>query len=228
MKLLVIEDDPEIQEIISIYLRMSWPDAKVISSLKGKGGVELSGSEKPDIIILDLGLPDISGFDVLKEIRSFSRVPIIILTVKGEEHNRVKGLELGADDYMVKPFSPAELLARIRAVLRRTEGLLFEGEPLNFGELMIDPGPRKVILRGKEVKLSPTEYNLFYLLAVNEGRVLTGQLLLERVWGQEYLDFPDYLTTYILRLRSKLEEDPQHPKLILTKKGVGYMFAKPG
>ena len=226
MKLLVIEDDPEIQEVISVYFEMSWPEAKVIPCLKGKKGIELSESEKPDVIILDIGLPDMSGFEVLKEIRSFSNVPVIILTVKGEEQDKVKGLELGADDYMVKPFSAAELLARIRTVLRRTEAPLPMREPLRLGELVIEPGPRKVVLHGEEIKLSPIEYNLLYLLAVNEGRVLTREVLLSRVWGEEYLGSPDNLKTCIRRLRKKIEKDPRNPGLILTR-GGGYMLSKP-
>jgi len=175
-----------------------------------------------------VGAVAISGFEVLKEIRSFSHVPIIILTVRGEEKDKIKGLGLGADDYIVKPFSPAELLARIRTVLRRTEAFPLKGEPVNFGELIIEPGARKVVLRGKEIKLSPTEYNLLYLLAVNEGRTLTHRFLLEKVWGEEYLDSADYLKKYVQRLRGKLEEDPRNPKVILSKRGVGYLFVKPG
>lgn len=227
MKILVIEDDPEVQETISICFEMSWTDTKTIPSLKGKEGIKLSESEKPDIILLDLGLPDIGGFEVLKEIRSFSNVPIIILTIRGEEQNKLKGLGLGADDYIVKPFSPAELLVRIRAVLRRSQAFPFKGEVIKFGEFIIDPRPRKVTLGGKEIKLTPTEYDLFYLLAMNEGIVLTHEFLLGRVWGEEYFDSPHYLKTYVRRLRKKLEENPQNPKLILTKKGVGYMFVKP-
>jgi two-component system KDP operon response regulator KdpE len=225
MKLLLIEDDPEIQEIISIYLEMSWPEVKVIPSLKGGKGIELSESEKPDIIILDLNLPDIAGFEVLKEIRSFSNVPIIILTVRAEEKDKIKGLELGADDYIVKPFSPAELLARIRTVLRRTEVLPLNEPLINLGELTIDPGARKVTLEGEEIRLTPTEYKLLYLLAMNKGRVLTHEVLLSRVWGEEYLDSPDCLKACIRRLRGKIEKDPPNPRIILTQRW-GYMFSE--
>jgi DNA-binding response OmpR family regulator len=184
MKALLIEDDPKIQEIISVYLKARWPKLEVISTFEGKKGIELSESRKPDIIILDLNLPDMDGLEVLREVRSFSLVPIIILTVRGEEEDIIEGLELGADDYMVKPFRPAELLARIQAVLRRA--LLPELKskpPLNLGELIIDPGKREVVLKGKDIKLSPTEYNLLYLLARNEGRVLTHELLLKKGVG---------------------------------------------
>jgi len=228
MKLLVIEDDPEIQEMISINFEMSWPGIKVIPSRGGEEGIKLSESEKPDIVILDLGLPDVSGFEVLKEIRSFSNIPIIILTVSGEGQSKVKGLELGADDYIVKPFNPAELLARVRAALRRSQALPPKGEPLKFGELMIDPGARKVALKGEEIRLSSTEYNLLYLLTRNEGMVLTREFLLERIWGEKGLDSPYYLNMYVQRLRDKLEKEPRNPKLILTKRGAGYMFVKPG
>jgi len=229
MKALLIEDDPRIQEIISVYLKARWPELEVISTSDGEKGIELSESRKPDIIILDLNLPDMDGFEVLREIRSYSLVPIIILTVRGEEEDIVEGLEQGADDYMVKPFRAAELLARTQAVLRRALLPELKSEPpLNLGELTIDPGKRKVVLKGKDIKLSPTEYNLLYLLARNEGRVLTHKLLLTKVWGEEYLDSPHYLKVYAQRLRDKLEEDPQNPRLILTQKGVGYMLVKPG
>jgi two-component system KDP operon response regulator KdpE len=226
MKLLIIEDDPEIQEIISICFEMSWPAAKVVSSLKGKRGVELSESEKPDIIVLDLGLPDINGFEVLKEIRSFSNIPIIILSVRGREQDKIKGLELGADDYVVKPFSPTELLARVRAVLRRSKALPLNGPSINLGELTINHGARKATLGGKEIGLTPTEYNLLYFLAMNGGRVLTREVLLSKLWGEEYLDSPGCLKTCIQRLRGKIEKDPKNPKVILTQKG-GYMLSKP-
>jgi two-component system KDP operon response regulator KdpE len=225
MKLLVIEDDPEIQEVISICFQMSWPGVKVVPSLKGEKGIELSESEKPDMVILDIGLPDISGFEVLKEIRSFSNIPIIILTVRGEEKDKIKGLELGADDYIVKPFSPAELLARIRAVLRRSEALPLNEPVINLGKLAIDPGARKVTLEGKEIRLTPNEYNLLYLLAMNKGRVLTHEVLLSRVWGEEYLDSIDSLKVGIRRLRGKIEEDPKNPRVVLTQKG-GYILPK--
>ena len=229
MKALLIEDDPKIQEIISVYLKARWPELEVISTFEGEKGIELSKSRKPDIIILDLNLPDMDGLEVLREIRSYSLVPIIILTVRGEEEDIVEGLEQGADDYMVKPFRAAVLLARIQAVLRRALLPELKSEPpLNLGELTIDPGKRKVVLKGKDIKLSPTEYNLLYLLARNEGRVLTHELLLKKVWGEEYLDSPHYLKVYAQRLRDKLEEEPQNPRLILTQRGVGYMLVKPG
>jgi len=228
MKLLIIEDDPEIQEIISIGFQMSWPGVKVVSSLRGKKGIELSENEKPDIIILDLGLPDISGFEVLKEIRFLSSIPIIILTVRGDEQDKIRGLELGADDYMVKPFSPAELLARVRAVLRRCHMPEEEtGELLAYGDLTFDTSSREVMRGGNPVKLTPTEYNLLYLLVKNEGKVLTHEVLLDKVWGEEYVDAQDYLKVYIKKLRQKLEPDPQNPRFILTHRGIGYKFVSP-
>jgi two-component system KDP operon response regulator KdpE len=226
MKLLIIEDDPRIQEIISVYCEMIWPEVKVVPSFQGKRGLELSESEKPDVIILDLGLPDMDGMEVLKEIRSSSDVPVIILTVRSEETDKVKGLEFGADDYMVKPFSPAELLARVRAVLRRTEAPPLEGEPLiSFGELTIDPTGKKVTLGGRKIRLTPTEYDLLYHLAQNAGKTLTHEFLLSRIWGEECINSPGRLKVYIRKLRVKMEKDPRNPQLILTRKR-GYLLTR--
>ncbi len=229
MKALIIEDAPDIVESISLCFELRWPEVKVISTGEGSKGIALAESESPDIIILDLGLPDMDGFDVLKEIRSFSNVPIIIVTVRGDEIDRVRGLELGADDYIVKPFSHMELLARVKAVLRRAHmPELREGEEsFHSSRLNIDFATRSVTVDGRPVKLTPTEYNLLHYLVVNAGTVLTHRALLEKVWGEEYTDAPEYLKVYIQRLRNKLEEDPSHPKLILSERGVGYKFVKP-
>ncbi|MFA4835383.1 MAG: response regulator transcription factor [Dehalococcoidia bacterium] len=230
MKAVIIEDDPEIVEAVSLCFDLRWPDVKVVSANEGVAGVDLIGKESPDIVILDIGLPDIDGFEVCRRIRLFSDVPIVMLTVKDQEFDKVKGLELGADDYITKPFSHVELLARVKAVMRRSSmpNLEKSEEPLTIGKLRIDFAAHEVRVNGEEVKLTPTEYNLLYILARNAGRVMQHRILLERVWGSDYSDATDYLKVYIQRLRVKLGDEPQDPKMILSERGVGYKLTKPG
>ena len=229
MKALIIEDAPYIVESISLCFELRWPEVQVISTGEGNKGIVLAEAESPDIVILDLGLPDKDGFDVLKDIRSFSNVPVVIVTVRGEEIDRVRGLELGADDYITKPFSHMELLARVKAVLRRAHmpELRTGEEPFYSPNLSIDFATRTIIANGKQVKLTPTEYNLLHYLVLNAGTVLTHRALLEKVWGDEYTDAPEYLKVYIQRLRNKLEEDPAKPSFLLSERGVGYKFVRP-
>ena len=229
MKFLIVEDDPRIVEILNLTLKMRWPNIIIRSTRSGREGITLIEEENPALIILDLGLPDIDGFKVLKGIRDFSDVPVIILTVRGDEIDKVRGLELGADDYIVKPFSHMELLARVRAVLRRSHiPELKEAEkPVLLPNLSIDFSSRTVTKDAKKIKLTPTEFNLLQCLVRNEGKVLTHYALLTKVWGEEYTDSSEYLKVYIQRLRDKLEEDPTHPKLLISERGVGYKFVKP-
>lgn len=227
MKVLVIEDDREIVEAISLAFKIRWPEAQLVSTHLGEKGIELVEKESPDIVILDLGLPDISGFDVLKQIRLFASVPIIILTVRADEADIVKGLEWGADDYIVKPFRQLELLSRVQVQLRR-QSSLSEAAPLAYGRLRFDPSTRQLLCGEKEVRLTATESQIIYQLMRNAGRVVTHAAVAEGVWGVDYPGAVDSLKVYIRRLREKLEEDPSHPKLILTKAGVGYSLAKQG
>jgi DNA-binding response OmpR family regulator len=180
----------------------------------------------PDLILLDVMLPDLDGFEVLKMVRENHDVPIIMLTAKTEEDDRVRGLELGADDYVTKPFSPRELVSRVRAVLRRTEKAREgkEGAIQVDQRLKIDFDRREVWVEGKQVKLRPTEYRLLYHLVQNAGWVVTHDQILAKVWGYEYRDEPHYVRLYVNYLREKLEEDPANPKYILTERGVGYRF----
>ena len=226
MKILIIEDDHEIVEVISLAFQIRWPEVQLVSTNLGHAGVEMVEKEKPDIVILDLGLPDFSGFDVLKEIRTFSMVPIIILTVRGEESDIVKGLEWGADDYMVKPFRQLELLSRIKALTRRA-GRPSEERQLVHGGLTFDPATRQLFNGQKEIDITRAESYVLHHLMRNAGRVVTYSDLAEAVWGENYPDAANALKIYILRLRQKLEEDPGQPRLILTKSGVGYQLAKP-
>jgi len=228
MKILVIEDAKEIVDTISLCFELRWPGVDVISTAEGGQGLTLAETESPDVVILDLGLPDVDGFEVLKEIRAFSNVPVIIVTVRGEEIDKIKGLELGADDYVTKPFSHMELLARIQAVLRRTslpQSKTAE-KPFRSSRLNIDFATRTVIVDGQPVKLTPTEYNLLHYLAMNADTTLTHRALLEKVWGEEYVDSPEYLKVYIQRLRNKLETDPGKPQLIISQRGIGYKFVR--
>lgn len=227
MKVLIIEDDREIVEIISLTFEIRWPQAKLVSTQLGKKGVELAESGEPDVVILDLGLPDISGYDALKEIRTFSDVPIMILTVRGEEMDIVKGLEWGADDYMVKPFRQLELISRVQALVRRSGATLKE-EPLVFGRLQLVPATRQLLKNGVEVSLTRTEASIIESLIKKRGDTATYSELAEAVWGGDSPDSVESLRVYIRRLRQKIEKNPDEPQVILTRSGVGYSLAKEG
>ncbi len=226
MKVLIIEDDLEIIESIDLAFQIRWPQAKLISTHLGEEGIELVESENPDVVILDVGLIDISGFEVLKQIRLFSSVPILILTVRMEESDIVKGLEWGADDYMTKPFKQLELLSRIQALIRRRV-LLVEETALICGQLHFVPSTRQLLCGEKEIALTPSEGHILHHLMKNAGQVVTYSNLGKTVWGENYPDATKSLRVYIRRLRKKLEANPSQPQLILTKPGVGYLLVKP-
>lgn len=225
MKVLIIEDDREIVEAISLALQMRWPEANMVSTRLGAKGVELVESEAPDIVILDLGLPDINGFEVLHQIRLFSNVPTIILTVRSDEADVVKGLEWGADDYITKPFRQMELLARVRSLIRRQSPS--EEELLVCGPLRLNAVTGQLHYDGKEIALTITENRILSHLMKNAGHVVTHSSLAEVVWGDDYPGATDSLKVHIRRLREKIEVDPSHPQLILTRTGIGYFLAKP-
>lgn len=226
MKFLIIEDDKTIIDSISLIFQLSWPETKLISTPLGQKGIELAETEHPDVVILDLGLPDISGYEVLKQIRLFSAVPVIILTVRSEEVDIVRGLEGGADDYIVKPFRQLELLSRIRCVTRRQERVAQE-KPLEIGQFYFNPSTWQLVIGEREISVTRTEGSIFYHLLQNAGRVVTHSDLAEALWGVDYPDAADCLRVHIRRLRVKIEEDPRQPQIILTKPGVGYLLAKP-
>lgn len=226
MKALIIEDDPEIVESISLALKIRWPDTQIVSTHLGRKGIDFAETEEPDIIILDLGLPDISGFEVLKEIRSFSTVPVIILTVKGDEGDIVRGLEWGADDYIVKPCGQLELLARVKARIRDKDRYS-DDSPLSYGSLRFNPVTRQLLSRGAEIKVTAIEAQIIHRLMRNNGHVVTYSDLAEEVWGEEYPGSVDSLRVHIRRLRGKIEADPGRPQIILTKSGLGYYLGKP-
>ncbi len=223
-KVLVVDDEERMVRFIRLNLEHD--GFQVVDAFNGKQALEKLRDETPDLVLLDVMMPDLDGFEVLKMIREVSNVPAIMLTARGEEDDRVRGLELGADDYITKPFSPREMVSRVKAVLRRTEaaGGTMHGLIEVDDRLKIDFDRREIWLEGKLVKLRPTEYRLLYHLVQNAGWVLTHDQLLTRVWGYEYRDEPHYVRLYINYLRQKLEKDPANPQYILTERGVGYRF----
>ncbi len=223
--ILLVDDDPQLIRLVRANLESL--GYKVRVALEARSALELIDKEMPDMIILDIMLPEIDGYELCRRIREFSTIPIIMLTAKVEDADKIKGLKLGADDYLTKPFSAQELLARVEAVLRRT-GFAEEVKTLptfNCDDISVDFVQRKVMVRGREVALTLTEYKLFCQLVNNAGRVMLHQELLTRVWGAEYQNELEYLRAYILHLRQKIEADPHQPKHILSKPGIGYMFA---
>ncbi|NLE07695.1 MAG: response regulator transcription factor [Dehalococcoidales bacterium] len=230
MKVVVIDDSPEIIEVVSLCFQLRWTDAGILSASTGAAGLELVEEESPDMVILDIGLPDMEGFDVLREIRRFSHVPVIMLTVRGEDIDVAKGLEMGADDYITKPFSHIELVARVQAVLRRSTGVhvnTAEEKPFSSGNISVDFAANDVRVDGKPVKLTSTERKLLYLLVRNEGRLLTHETLLNKIWGETYIDARDLLRVHIQHLRQKMGDNVESPNIILTEHGMGYKFIRP-
>ena len=223
-RILVVDDEERMVRFIRLNLEH---DGYLVSeAFNGKQAIQKLREALPDLILLDVMMPDLDGFEVLEMVREISNLPIIMLTAKGEEDDRIKGLEKGADDYVTKPFSPRELVSRVKAVLRRTEGATgsMHGLIEIDDRLKIDFDKREVWLEGKIVKLRPTEYKLLFHLVQNAGWVLSHDQLLINVWGYEYRDEPHYVRLYINYLRQKLEKDAANPKYILTERGVGYRF----
>ena len=227
-RILVIDDEPDVTRAVGLTISLQEPDWEVLIAHNGEEGLALLDQHSPDAVLLDLQMPDQHGFDVLQRIRLFSDVPVIILTVRDDELDKVRGLQLGADDYIVKPFGHLELVARLRSVLRRAAGYIGASEPpLVLDALRIEWNPRRVSLRGQAVRLTSTEFRLLEILARNAGRVVPNETLLARLWGADAVDETDYLKTYIHRLRVKLEDDPTQPRYLLTERGVGYWMPRP-
>jgi two-component system KDP operon response regulator KdpE len=225
-KVLIIEDDHSIVDSIGLAFQMDWPEAELVSSRLGEEGVDMVETEEPDIVILDLGLPDVSGFEVLRRIRLFSSVPIIVLTVRADEPDIIRGLEWGADDYIAKPFRQKELLARLKVQLRK-HSRTDEETPITSGPLRLDPTTYQLKYGSREISLTIIEGRIMQCLMRNVGNVVTHSRLAEAVWGEDYPGALDSLRVYIGYLRGKLEGDPGNPKLIRTKAGVGYSLVKP-
>ena len=226
--ILTADDDPQLLRLIARNLQFEGYD--VLTASDGKQALELVEQHAPDLVLLDVMMPKMDGFTVCHRVREFSSVPIIILTARGQDQDKVRGLDLGADDYLTKPFSIEELTARVRAVLRRAQFATNEQThamrtTATIGDLTIDYAQHIVTMAGQEVALTPIEYRILAYLAQNAGRVVTQDLLLEHVWGAEYVGEGHMLQVNINRLRRKLEPDPSDPRYILTKVGIGYLLA---
>ena len=222
-RVLVVDDEPKIVEVVGDYLRSA--GFSVTTAADGEAAVASARARPPDLVVLDLGLPDLDGLDVARELRRASPVPIIMLTARGEETDRVLGLELGADDYLVKPFSPRELLARLRAVLRRTEGPQTERERFVVGDVAVDTVRRQVTVDDRVVELTATEFDLLVELVRQPGRVFTRGQLLGTIHGVLVESYERAVDAHIKNIRRKLEPDPHRPRYLLTVHGVGYRFA---
>jgi len=222
-KILVVEDEPSIGEVVSLYLKRVGFGVTLAGD--GIAALDVFKQTSPDLVIVDVMLPKMDGYELTRRLRVLSDVPIIMLTARKEEADRIAGLDMGADDYVVKPFSPQELVSRVKAVLRRTHGKVQESyeETLEFNSMVIDPRTRLVILDGKEKSLTAKEFELLWLLARHPRQVFTRDQLLERVWDTEYVD-PSTVTVHIRRLREKIESDPSKPRHVMTAWGVGYKF----
>ena len=222
--ILVVDDEPGIVRFVRANLEDK--GYRVLTAMDGSEALRKIEMELPDLVILDIMMPKIDGFEVCRRLREWSQIPTIMLSARGDETDKVKCLDLGADDYLTKPFGTRELLARVRAVLRRTEATkTVSTQPLfTSGDLRISFAQRQVTVAGKEVKLTPTEYSLLQEFVLNAGKTLTHSYLLDRVWGPEYRDEREYLHVFVHRLRTKLEPDATNPKYIMTVPGVGYRF----
>lgn len=226
MNALIIEDDANVVEAVTLCLQLRWPEVDISVAVEGIEGIKMSKLVPFDITILDINLPDIEGFEVLKQVRSFSSMPIIILTVRGEEDDQARGLEMGADDYVIKPFRPRDLIARVNAVLRRSRISIDITEPptLTRGNFTLNLGNNNLSIGEDTVKLTPTESRLLFALMKNAGTTLSINEILQEVWGKESVN-PEVLRTHIRRIRDKIKDKP--PSIILNQRGIGYRFASP-
>jgi two-component system KDP operon response regulator KdpE len=225
VKVLVVDDEPDVRALVATALGYASGPAEVVEAGDGDEALAAIRDTQPDIVVLDLALPGRDGFSVLEELRRSSMLPVIVLTARGLEHDKIRGLELGADDYMTKPFSPRELVLRIQTVLRRSVPQDRKPGMLERGDLRIDLAARQVFRGADEIRLTPTEFNLLVELAQRSGEAVSHEALLTKVWGPEYRTEGHYLKVYIGRLRDKMESDPASPRLIQTVRGVGYRLA---
>jgi two-component system, OmpR family, KDP operon response regulator KdpE len=222
VRILVIEDEPQMQKFLGVSLESE--GYRTLEATTGKEGVSLARTHNPDLVLLDLGLPDTDGMEVTRSLREFSVKPIIVISARGQEEDKVRALDVGADDYLTKPFGTSELMARIRVALRHSSRSKEEStEPLlRVGDLEIDLDRRRVLSSGEEIHLTPNEYKLFAYLMKHAGKVLTHRQLLKEVWGAAYASQTHYLRVYMVQLRHKLEADAARPRYLVTEPGVGY------
>jgi len=229
MKLLIIDDDPEAAESVELTVGMTWPEAKTILAASGDAGIFSVNSEIPDLTVLEIDLPDMDGFTVCQEIRRFSDVPIVMLSSRSKEAEILRGLQVGADDYIIKPLIPMVFLARLKAVLRRSDSTpASEDRVFEYAELKVDSGAAKVTLAERDLKLTPTEYLLLCELIKAPGKIVSSRTLLGKVWGRDHVEETHLLKVHIKHIREKLGEQTAAPKYIFTERSVGYRFAKTG
>jgi DNA-binding response OmpR family regulator len=220
---LIVDDDPGIQDMVSLAIELNWPKSTVYTAADGLTGLDLAREHSPDVVVLDLGLPDIDGLEVCEKLRAESSIPIVMLTARDREIDIVKGLNAGADDYVTKPFSHLQFLARLQAVLRRTQGSAAESAYTD-SRLSVDFDRRSVKVGGETARLTPTEFSLLEFLLRNANRVVTHEELLRAGWGEEYTDATGYIKTHIRTLREKLNDDPTSESGIVNERGVGYRY----
>lgn len=228
VRILIVEDEPQMQKFLRACLAAE--GYRLVEATTGKAGTELARTHNPDLVLLDLGLPDIDGTEVTSSLREWTTKPIIVISARGQENDKIRALDLGADDYLTKPFGTGELMARIRVALRR-DRVAGQDKPvrvLAVGDLQLDLEKRQVLRGGEEIHLTPNEYKLFALLMKNPGKVLTHRQLLIEVWGPAYATQTQYLRVYMVQLRHKLENDAARPRYLVTEAGVGYRLRVEG
>jgi two-component system KDP operon response regulator KdpE len=221
MKILVIEDDSTIIENLALTFKVGWPEACMIWTALGEEGIEMVEKESPDLVILDLGLPDISGFEVLKSIRLFSKIPILILTVREDETAIVKAFDLGVNEYIFKPFRPMEILARLKS-MARSSNIAHLNEFVKYGSFRFNPSTHTIQCKEKTISLTKSEFLLLQHLAANEGKIVSCSSIAESIWGTDYPGSEKAIRVYIRQLRKKIEDNPEKPEIILTEPKVGY------
>ncbi len=227
LKLLIVEDAQDVAEVVAFGARMTWPGCQVTIAANGADGMQRFGEEHPDLIVLDVSIPPPDGFEVCRRIREVSAVPILMLTVRDGTIDKVRAFDLGADDYLTKPFDHLELLARLRALVRRaTGGHGVPGSAFTAGDLQLDFSTHEVRVGGEQVRLTSTEYRLLEELVRHAGQILPHQFLLDQVWGEHCVGDANYLKVFVRRLRQKLGDDAEHPRYIQTEWGIGYRFVR--
>ncbi|MDP9383029.1 MAG: response regulator transcription factor [Chloroflexota bacterium] len=222
LKVLIADDDTDLLDILAYSLQRE--GFEVVAARDGREALAQVAAERPDLVVLDVGMPELDGFEVCRRLRSESSIPIIMLTARGEDENIVLGLELGADDYVTKPYSPRELIARVRALARRSNGMVNRRDNLNSGPFQIDPDHMEVRRNGEPIRLTRIQFELLRYMMANQGQVLPTEMLMQNVWGYSAAADANLVKTHIFHLRQRIEDDPSHPRYVVTVPGVGYLF----